>query len=253
MSIAKDLREDGLLLVTLNEPERRNPIGHPVRQALAAALAEAERDGAVRAVALTGAGGHFSAGGDIRDQAERSVAEQRERFATVRDMVGRMVRFSKPLVAAVEGWAAGGGFALALACPTIVASREARFVASFTRIGLIPDMGLLATLTARVGAARARAIILSNRQIDAQEALALNVVDELAESGRAVEAASRLALQEAAGAPLPRHFVVDWFARGVDEALVYEQSIQPLLINSADAAEGRAAFFEKRPARFQGR
>lgn len=207
----------------------------------------------MRAVVLTGAGGHFSVGADIRDQGRRSIAEHRERFATVREMVARIVRFSKPLVVAVEGWAAGGGFALALACPTIVASREARFVAAFTRIGLIPDMGLLATLPARIGAARARHLMLSNQITGAEDGQAMGMVDVLAEPGGALEAALDLADEQANGAPLPRQFVLDWFAREVDAALDFERSVQPILLNSADAAEGRAAFFEKRPPRFVGR
>ncbi|EPX77099.1 enoyl-CoA hydratase/isomerase family protein [Litoreibacter arenae] len=253
MAIDLETREGGVLVVSLNEPDRRNPLGHPVRQELVRVLSDAEGEDDVRAVVLTGKGGHFSVGGDIRDQGTRSVAQQRERFATVKDMVSRMVRFSKPLVVAVEGWAAGGGFALVMACPTIVASREAKFVASFTKIGLIPDMGLLATLPARVGPARARRIIMSNRKIAADEALAMGMVDELVDEGQAVDAACAIALEEAAGAPLPRQFIADWFARDVDAALEYERMIQPILLNSEDAAEGRAAFFEKRPAKFQGR
>ena len=253
MSVRADHREDGILVLTLDEPERRNPLGHPVRMALAAALHEAESDDAVRAVALTGAGGHFSVGGDIRDQGERAAAEARARFSVIKDMVGRMVRFSKPLVAAVEGWAAGGGFALAMACPTVVASREARFIASFTKIGLIPDMGLLATLPARVGPARARRILLGNAVLDAPAAERIGAVDLLADPGAALARAIDVARGEAAGAPLPRGHVLDWFARDVDAALDLERTVQPALMESADAAEGRVAFFEKRAARFTGR
>ncbi|WP_319530172.1 enoyl-CoA hydratase/isomerase family protein [uncultured Cohaesibacter sp.] len=252
MGIEVETRDNGLCINTLSDADRRNPIGHDMRVALVAALSQAESDDAVKAVVLTGAGGHFSAGGDIRDQRDRSISEHRDRFAVIRDLVLRMVRFSKPLVAAVEGWAAGGGFALALACPTIVASGEARFVASFTKIGLIPDMGLLSTLPARIGPARTRRLLLTNRVVKADEALALGVVDELAEAGTALELAERIALEEAEGAILPRHFIIDWFARDVAEALDYEQSLQPMLLNSADAAEGRAAFAEKRPPRFRG-
>lgn len=252
MSIETQRGEDGLLVLTLNEPERRNPVGHKARQALSAALSGAAGDDAVRAVVITGAGGHFSGGGDIRDQGERSLGAHRERFAVISDVITRMARFPKPLVAAVEGWAAGGGFALALACPTIVASREARFVASFTKIALMPDMGLLSTLPARIGPARARRLILTNRVVGAPEAEALGIVDELAEPGEALRAASAVALAEAEGAALPRQFILDWFARDLAEALEYEQTLQPLLLNSADAAEGRAAFAEKRPPRFRG-
>ncbi|MHA7874372.1 enoyl-CoA hydratase/isomerase family protein [Roseivivax sp.] len=253
MSLKITTEEGGIRVLTLSDPDRRNPLGHAVRIELARALAEAEGDAAVRGVVLTGAGGHFCVGGDIRDQGERSAAEHRERFAVIKDMVGRMVRFSKPLAAAVEGWAAGGGMALAMACPHVVASREARFVASFTKIGLIPDMGLLATLPARIGAARARRLILNNRAVTAEEAERLGMVEELAEPGGALEAALAQVRAEAEAAPLPRHYVIDWFAREVDAALDYERQVQPDLLNSADAAEGRAAFFEKRKPAFTGR
>lgn len=252
MSIEIDQQEDGLRVLTLNEPERRNPVGHARRQALLAALSDAATDTSVRAVVLTGAGGHFSAGGDIRDQADRSLAEHRGRFAVIVDLVQRMARFPKPLVSAVEGWAAGGGFSIALACPTVVASREARFVASFTKIALMPDLGLMSTLPARIGPAKARRLILTNRVLGATEALDMGVVDELADPGEALRAASAIALEEAEVPALPRQFVVDWFARDISAALEYEQAIQPLLMNSADAAEGRAAFAEKRPPRFRG-
>lgn len=252
MTIITDLHTNGVLVLTLNDPDRRNPLGHSVRKEIVAQLSDAEGSDAVRAVVLTGAGGHFSVGGDIRDQGDRSVAEQRERLAVVREMVARMVRFSKPLVCAVDGWAAGGGFALAMACPTIVAGGDAQFVASFTKIGLIPDMGLLATLPARIGSSRARHLILSNAKTTAAAAHAIGMVDVVTPAGRALDTALDLAALQADEAPLPRQFVLDWFARDVDAALDYERQIQPLLLNSADAAEGRAAFFEKRPARFRG-
>ncbi|WP_417741827.1 enoyl-CoA hydratase/isomerase family protein [Salipiger sp.] len=242
----------GLCTLTLNEPDRRNPIGHARRQELRDALAATATDDAVRAVVLTGAGGHFSAGGDIRDQGERSLGTHSERFAVVSDLVTRMARFPKPLVAAVEGWAAGGGLALALACPMVVASREARFTAAFTKIGLIPDMGLLSTLPARIGAARARRLLLDNRVVEASEAQEIGLVDTLADPGAAVWLAGELALQEAGEAPLPRQFILDWFARDLSEALEYEARLQPVLINSTDAAEGRAAFAEKRRPQFRG-
>jgi len=252
MSIEIKDQGEGLRVITLNEPSRRNPIGHAKRLELLAALSDAATDDTVRAVVLTGAGGHFSAGGDIRDQGERSLAAHRERFAVIGDVVTRLARYPKPLVAAIEGWAAGGGFALAMACPVVVASREARFVASFTKIALMPDMGLFSTLPLRIGPARARRLILTNRVVDAPEAHEMGIVDELADPGDAVRLAGHLALEEAQGAAMPRQFVLDWFSRDLAAALEYEQSLQPLLINSADAAEGRAAFAEKRPPRFRG-
>ncbi|KZL15485.1 putative enoyl-CoA hydratase echA8 [Pseudovibrio axinellae] len=252
MSIESETNGDGLCVITLNEPERRNPLNHETRLSLRSALGEAATNEAVRAVVLTGAGGHFSAGGDIRDQCKRSLGEHRERFAVISDMVSRLARFPKPLVAAVEGWAAGGGFALAMACPMVVASREARFVASFTKIALMPDMGLLSTLPSRIGPARARRLLLDNRVVEATEAFDLGIADLLATPGSAVPLAGEMALKEADGAPLPRQFILDWFARDLAEALEYEATLQPTMLNSSDAAEGRAAFAQKRRPKFRG-
>lgn len=252
MSVDAQILDSGLLVITFNEPKYRNPMGHAGRAELLVHLSAAEANPVVKAVVLTGAGGHFSAGGDIRDQKERSIAEHRERFALVKDVVMRIARFSKPIVAAAEGWAAGAGFGLALACPTIVASREARFVTSFTKVGLVPDMGIFATLPARIGPVKARRLLLTNRVVDASDAHDMGIVDELAEAGDALRIAGELALQEAAGSPLARQAIIDWYARDINAALEYEQSVQPALINSQDAAEGRAAFAEKRAPRFEG-
>lgn len=250
--VAADLR-DGLLILTIDEPERRNPLGHAVRRKMVELLAGAEQDSAVHAVVLTGAGGHFSTGGDIRDQkAVANVIEARERFTVIKELMGRMVRFPKPLVCAVEGWAAGGGFALALACETVVAARTARFASSFGKVGLIPDMGLLATLPARIGAARARRIMLACATIEASEGHRLGFVDELVAEGEALSAAMTVARAAAQTAPLPRVYIKDFLAQEVDRALEFERQIQPMLMMSADAAEGRTAFLEKRAPVFRG-
>ncbi|MFG1466422.1 enoyl-CoA hydratase-related protein [Xanthobacter sp. DSM 24535] len=245
--------EDGLLILIMDEPERRNPLGHQVRLRMVRHLSDAERDPAVRAVVLTGAGGNFSAGGDIRDQkAIASIAEARDRFAVVKDLIGRMVRFPKPLVSAVEGWAAGAGFGVALACESVVAAETAHFVSSFGKIGLIPDMGLLATLPARIGAGRAQRIFLTSAAIDAKEGERLGFVDVRVSEGEALAKAKAIALEAASTAPLPRAYVKDFLAQEVDRALEFEHLIQPTLLRSADAVEGRAAFFEKRAPIFWG-
>jgi enoyl-CoA hydratase/carnithine racemase len=245
--------EDGLLILTLDGRERRNPVGHVVRQQMVKYLSDAEYDCEIRAVVLTGAGGHFTTGGDIRDQKSASSrAEVRHRFAVIKDLVGRMVRFPKPLVAAVEGWAAGGGFSLAVACETVVAAQSARFVSSFGKIGLIPDLGLLATLPARIGTMRAQRIFLTSATLDAAEGHRLGFVDELVPEGQALTKAKAWAREASTAAPLPRAFIKDFLAAEVDRALEFERQIQPMLMFSRDAVEGRAAFFEKRAPVFRG-
>lgn len=252
MSILTDKKADGLLLVTINEPERRNPISHDRRKEILSILSKAAEDDDIRAIVLTGAGGNFCAGGDIRDQGLRNLSAHRERFSLIGDLVLRMARFPKPLVAAVEGWAAGAGFGLALACPSVVASREARFVSAFSKIGLIPDMGLLSTLSSRIGPAKARSMFLDNQPVAGAAAVEAGLADYLAETGDAVRLACEIALAQADTASMPRQFILDWFARDLSAALEYEQGLQPVLLNSADAAEGRAAFTQKRKPVFQG-
>ncbi|MEI2385287.1 enoyl-CoA hydratase-related protein [Breoghania sp. JC706] len=253
MSLSSTNR-DGVLIITLDEPERRNPLGHPVRKALVSMLSAAEADASVGAVVLTGAGGHFSAGGDIRDQKSvETVIGARDRFLVIKELIGRMVRFPKPLVSAVEGWAAGGGLSLAIACETVVAADTARFAASFGAIGLVPDLGILATLSARVGQGRAQRILLDAARLDAAEAHRLGIVDHLTGEGEALERAMEIAREAMRAAPLPRALIKDYFAAEVDRALDFERQVQPFLMLSADAKEGREAFFEKRAPVFQGK
>lgn len=169
------------------------------------------------------------------------------------DLIRRLVRFPKPLLAAVEGWAAGAGFSLALACDEIVAAGDARFVASFAKVGLIPDLGMLATLPARVGWRLARELMLSAEPVDAPKAMAAGTVDEVVGDGTALQRAIERGRAAADSAPLAQAHVKDYLARAVDDALAFEAQTQPLLLASADAAEGRAAFFAKRAPKFRGK
>ncbi|MDO5371683.1 enoyl-CoA hydratase/isomerase family protein [Paracoccus sp. (in: a-proteobacteria)] len=251
MALDRDNR-DGVLVLTLNEPQRRNPLTQAIKDGLFQALTSARTDEAVRAVVLTGAGGNFCAGGDLATLGTETVAGARERMMRSGDLIRRMVRYPKPLYAAVEGWAAGAGLSIALACDGIVAGEGARFLASFVRVGLIPDLGMLGSLPARIGPAPARRMMLSAEPMDAAAAQAAGLVDEVTAEGAALDRAVELARAAAARAPLPQAHVKDFLARAVDEALDYEALIQPLLLASQDAAEGRAAFFDKREPQFKG-
>lgn len=251
MVLDRDSR-DGVLVLTLNEPGRRNPLTQEIKEGLFQALTSALTDEAVRAVVLTGAGGNFCAGGDLATLGTETVAGARERMMRNDDLIRRMVRYPKPLYAAVEGWAAGAGLSLALACDGIVAGQGARFLASFVRVGLIPDLGMLGSLPARVGPALARRMMLSAEPLDAAAAHSAGLLEEVTADGAALDRAVELARAAAGRAPLPQFHVKDFLARAVDEALDYEALIQPLLLASQDAAEGRAAFFDKRAPQFKG-
>ncbi|MCA3255855.1 MAG: enoyl-CoA hydratase/isomerase family protein [Alphaproteobacteria bacterium] len=257
MSVVRSERRGAVAVLTLDLPEKRNALSTQMRLDLGAALDAAILDKDVRAIVLTGGGGHFCAGGDISEMtlsADPVVAVYRLRLLhhCIRVIHGGQ----KPVVAAVEGAAAGAGTALAAACDHVVAARNARFSASFVNIGLAPDSGLQFTLAQRIGAGRARRLALEGTTFDAVEAHAMGLVDTLAEPGGALDAALPVAERLAAKAPLAVAAIKSAFAQGaasLDEALALELDLQPRLLGSADHAEAREAFFAKRTPVFSGR
>lgn len=246
-------RDGAVAILTMDYPARRNALAMPMRAALADALERIEADAAVRAVVLTGAGGIFSAGGDISTMNAADFAAGRERFRTTHRLVRIMVKGSKPLIAAVEGFAVGAGLSLALCCDTVVAAEGAQFAAGFGRLGLIPDLGMLHTLPLRVGQGRARQIMLYGERVAARTALEIGIADHLVPQGAALEHALQRARVFEAGAPLPVAMVRQYLARGLDEALEWERDVQSALFLTDDHKEGKAAFLAKRAPGFSGR
>ena len=244
---------DGLTAVlTLSYPERRNALAVPMRRALVEALERIEADPALRAIVITGAGGTFCAGGDISGMDVADLAAGRERFRLTHQLVRLLVKGSKPIIAAVEGWCVGAGLSLAMCCDTVMAARDARFAAGFGKIGLVADLGLLHTLPARIGQGRARQVFLYGDLMDASRAEQIGLADELVEPGDALDAAITRAKRFAEAAPLPVALTRQWLAAGLDAALDWEREAQSSLFLTADHAEGKAAFLQKRPARFSG-
>ena len=246
-------REGDIAVLSLNVPARRNALGMAMRAALVDALERLEADPAVRAIVLTGTGGVFSSGGDISGMDASDLAAGRERFRLTHRLVRLMIKGSKPLIAAVEGWAAGAGVGLALCCDTIVASLEARFVLSFGKVGLIPDFGSLHTLPLRIGQGRARQMMLYGEAVGAAAALEIGLVDQTAPPGTALAAAIERARLFAGTAPLPIGLTKQYLASGLDAALDWERDMQSALFMTSDHAEGKAAFLAKRPPVFTGR
>ena len=253
MTMLREERNGAVAVLTMDQPARRNALAMPMREAFVAAMNRIEGDGAVRAVVVTGAGGTFSAGGDISGMNVTDLAGGRERFRVTHAMVRLMIKASKPIIAAVEGYAVGAGLSVALCCDTVVAASDARFAAGFGRVGLVADLGLLHTLPLRVGQGRARQILLYGERMDAEEAARIGLIDHVVPPGTALDAAMGRARLFAETAPLPGAMTKQYLAIGLDAALEWERDTQAALFLTADHAEGKAAFLEKRTPAFSGR
>lgn len=244
-----------LLRVTLNRPEARNALRTQLLAELAAVLLAAETDESVRCVIITGGPKVFAAGADVREMADiataAAVAEQRQAaWRVIHD-------FSKPLVAAVNGYCLGGGNELAMLCDVIVAADDAQFGQPEIKLGMIPGAGGTQRLTAAMGKARAMKFVLTGEFFGAAEALAAGLVSEIAATGEVQARAVDLAGVIAAKSPLAlrlakaavRHAAESELAAG----LQLERQAFASLLASADRREGLAAFLEKRTPTFTGR
>lgn len=243
-------------LVFMNEQRRRNALSLAMREALQETLAEALDDDEVRVIVLAGAGGTFCSGGDISSMHDLDAVGGRKRLQRVHHLFRQLYHGPKPVVAAVEGAAVGAGLSLASACDIIVASGDARFGCLFSRIGLLPDIGMLKSLPERIGVGRTRLLAMSGRVIDARTAERWGLVDDVVTDGTAIEHALDIAADIAAGAPLSHTMAKQVLGRlplSSEELLAAEVDAQSLLFTTQDFAEGREAFLAKRKPLFQGK
>jgi 2-(1,2-epoxy-1,2-dihydrophenyl)acetyl-CoA isomerase len=248
---------EGVLTLTLDRPDALNAFDGEMKEELLAAFRSAERDRAVRALVLTGAGRAFSAGQDLKERRQPGAAdlarELRERYNPI---ILAMRRLEKPIVAAVNGVAAGAGFSLALACDLVVAAEGARFIQSFTRVGLVPDTGSTWFLPRLVGYHRAAELALLADPLDAAEAQRLGIVNRVVPADALRDEAASLARRLADCAPLALALTKRALIRGLEADLAsqldLEAQLQGVAGGSADHTEGVAAFVEKRAPRFRG-
>lgn len=251
--------EGGTAFVTMANPGKRNAFTPESRRALTQLLLDLAPRPEIRAIVLHGEGEHFCAGADISRMPKTfdkvPVLHWRENMKDVHRLLKAITGSPKPIIAAVEGDAFGAGMSIAVACDIVIAGETARFGAAFTKIGLLPDMGLLYTLPQRVGLARAKQIMLLSSPTAAPRALEIGMVDELVAPGAALQAAKAAADRIAPLAPLAITMIKSAYARGIhsiEDATALEVDIVPFLQNTADYAEGVTAFREKRAANFTG-
>ncbi|HEX7197501.1 MAG TPA: enoyl-CoA hydratase-related protein [Candidatus Limnocylindria bacterium] len=242
--------------ITLNRPDALNALNVTLRRELLAALKASVRDAEVRSIVITGAGRGFCAGADLR-----GGSGEREFRRILTDEYNPLIEAiraaAKPVIASVNGVAAGAGVSLALAADLVVASDEARFVPAFHRIGLVPDSGLTRTLVRALGRHRALEILLGERQLSAADAHAAGLVaavvpaTELAATTRAL--AERLARGPTGAIGLTKRLVNGAEHATLADSLAAEAALQEIAGRSADHAEGVTAFAEKREPEFGGR
>lgn len=248
--------EDGVATLTLNRPDALNALDASLRAELRRALGEARRDDGVRAVILTGAGRGFCSGADLRGGS--SEREFRHVITTEYNPLVRAIReMDKPVVAAVNGVAAGAGLSLALACDIVVASDDARLVPAFHRIGLVPDSGLTRTLVRALGRHRALEILLGERTLAVADAQELGLIAAVVPADRLRETARELGRRLAAGPTRAIGYTKRLLNLAEDapleRSLEAEAALQELAGRSEDHAEGVAAFGQKREPAFRGR
>ena len=259
MSTLEIKRDGGVACVTLNRPDKRNAIDDATRDALADAFAGLDEDGAVRAAILTGAGSAFCAGVDLSTPG--NVAAQSTSVAT--PVVSRprlsapLENFSKPVIAALNGVAVGGGLELALACDIRIATADARFGLPEVKIGSVPGSGGTQRLAGTVGRSLAAQMLFTGELITAEQALAAGLVSEVLAPDALMERAWTIARTIAGNAPLSLVAIKKAFRAATDlplaAGLELERALFGALTLSEDRAEGRAAFREKRKPEFKGR
>jgi 2-(1,2-epoxy-1,2-dihydrophenyl)acetyl-CoA isomerase len=250
-------RDSGVQTITLNRPDALNSFNASMKRELLEVLKAAARDTDVRCLILTGAGRAFSAGQDLKERQAPGAADLADELREHYNPIIRGVRrLEKPVIAAVNGVAAGAGCSLAIACDIIIAAENARFIEVFAKVGLVPDTGSTWFLPRLIGYARAAEMVFTAEPVDAATAERIGLVNRVVPSERLMPEARALAQQLAAAPPLALALAKRALNRALesdlDSALDHEAQLQGIAGRSQDHAEGVAAFIEKRPARFTG-
>ena len=242
--------------IVLNLPESGNALRLEMRGELLDAFGRVAADDRIRAVVLAGAGKNFCSGGDLRTMEGVDAVAGRIRLKTGQRLIRAMLDLEKPIVGAVQGYAAGAGVSLAMACDLVLAASDARISVGFVRVGLIPDWGLLYFLPLRVGVARAKAMMMTGEPVSAEEAERVGLVYRVVPQAELETEAMDLAARLAAGPAQAYAMIKSALNRGpqnLESLLEMESAMQAVALTSQDFDEGRRAFLEKRKPTFQGK
>jgi enoyl-CoA hydratase/carnithine racemase len=250
-------RDGASAIVTINRPAVLNALNAQTLDDLRRAILDLKQDAAVRAVILTGAGEKsFVAGADINELAVQTPTGGREHALAGQHVLDLIENMGKPVVAAINGYALGGGCELAMACTLRIAADTARLGQPEIALGLLPGYAGTQRLPRLVGKGRAMEMILTGTPISAEDALRIGLVNRVVPAAQLMSEAKKLAAQLAALAPVAMRYIINAVNKGVEmpfaEACQYEATLFGLVASTGDMREGTAAFLEKRKASFKG-
>jgi enoyl-CoA hydratase len=251
-------KRNGIGYVTVNRPEKLNALNRKTMEELQGCFEDIERDDEVRAIILTGAGERaFVGGADINELAVQTPVEGKEMSVRGQKILDLIEHLGKPVIAAINGYALGGGCELALACTLRIASEHARLGQPEVKLGLIPGYAGTQRLPRLVGRGRALEMLLSGDPISASEAYRIGLVNQVVPGQDLIATAEKLAQKIIANAPLAVKFALEAVSHGLGmteaEGQFLEANLFGLCCTTADMKEGTRAFLEKRPARFTGK
>lgn len=251
---------DGIASLTLNRPAAMNALDLEMAKALLDSALQCDETSTVRAVVISGEGKFFCAGGDVKrfaKEGERLPSYVKEITTYLHAAISCLTRMNAPVIAAVEGSAAGGGMSLACACDLVIAGESARFTAAYTHIGLTPDGSLTYSLPRLVGVRRALELVLTNRTLSAAEAREWGLVTTVTPDGQARERAEALARQLAVGPTLAfggaKRLIHQSMTESLETQMMAESQSIAAMTTTQDGHEGLAAFVAKRKPNFVGK
>jgi enoyl-CoA hydratase len=251
-------KKDGIAYITIDRPKALNALNHATIGELRSAIEDARDDAAVRGVIVTGAGGKaFVAGADIAEIAEISFMQAQAFTRSGQETFDMIEQLGKPVVAAVKGFALGGGCELAMACTLRLATPNAAFGQPEVKLGIIPGFGGTQRLPRRVGKGRAMQLILTADAIDAAEAHRIGLVNEIVDADQLISRAEALVHRIAANGPIATRLAIDAVNFGLEatqtQGLALESWLFSACVTTDDKREGTLAFLEKRRPHFSGR